>query len=230
MNNHFFVWYFNSIIGQMSQDNSSNSTDVKNTDPSHVGTDTTTDVKETKSGENKTIPYERFKDVNSKLKEVEQQNKELLSYKLQVEESERKKTEEESLKKWEFEKIIWEKENTIKSLQDQVNSLSEKDQIIKDLAFKQIEEFKSIYWEESYEKARTIIDSEDPIVIMRKLPTMAEFIKEKAWVQKWGSDIQRWSSWANARLEELQNKLKSGKALSYVERTEYLTLAKNSKK
>lgn len=214
----------------MWQDNSSNSTDVKTTDSSHVDTGATTDVKDQKSGEVKTVPYERFKDVNSKLKDVESQNKELLAYKAQVEEQERKKTEEESLKKWEFEKIIWEKENTIKSLQDQVNSLSEKDKIINDLALRQIDEFKSTYWEESYEKAKAIIDSEDPVVIMRKLPTMAEFIKEKAWVQKWGSDIQRWSSWANARLEELQSKLKSGKSLSYVEKTEYLTLAKNSKK
>jgi hypothetical protein len=37
-----------------------------------------------------------------------------------------------------------------------------------------------MYGQESYDNAKIVIDSEDPIVIMNKLPAMAKFIKEKS--------------------------------------------------
>ena len=64
------------------------------------------DTGKEKKEENNWIPYERFKEVNDRMKSAEA---ELSKYK----EAESKKAEEEAIKRWEYEKVISQKDQEI---------------------------------------------------------------------------------------------------------------------
>jgi response regulator of citrate/malate metabolism len=81
----------------MENNTQSTGEDVKVTTSSTADTANAKDVKE-QAGE-KTIPYERFKEINTKYKEAEKTIQELESYKQQILDKEKKATEDEALKR-----------------------------------------------------------------------------------------------------------------------------------
>jgi len=170
--------------------------------------------KETKEDKNQ-IPYERFKEVNERMKSAEA---ELAKYK----EAETKKAEEEALKKWEYEKVISEKNQEIESLKKEQETWKARETAITERNTQRLAELEKKFGEKRNDVRILVDDISDPFVLSGKLDSLDK-MSWAVWVKapEWWSKIPWWTS--QSRKEELMEKAEKGR-LTAKERNELFSL------
>lgn len=165
--------------------------------------------------EDNNIPYERFKEVNERMKSAEL---ELAKYK----EAESKKAEEEALKKWEYEKVISQKDQEIEALKKEQETWKAREQSVADRNNQRIADLEKKFGEKWWEIKNLVDDITDPFVMSGKLDSL-EKMSSTATVKApdWWSKIP-WGSW-KSRKEELMEKATNGR-LTAKERSELYEL------
>ena len=180
------------------------------------------DVKKDNTGtdqdkKEKFIPRDRFDEVYNRNKELET--------KLSAYESEKKKNEDaEALKRWEHEKVISDRDTEIASLKTQI---AEKDKSyikLNEIANSQLDSFKESYWEEALSEVKVLIWSDDPLVVLEKLPVVEKYFKKDATKPTGGSSQWQWSWWDKTRMQQFQERIAKGEYLSWRDREEYIKL------
>lgn len=191
----------------MSDTEEKTTTETEKTPDSETG-------KETKKEENN-IPYERFKEVNDRMKTAEQ---ELAKYK----EAETKKAEEEAIKKWEYEKVISQKDQEIEALKKEQETWKAREQSVSDRNNQRLTDLEKKFGDKWNDVKVLIDDISDPFVMSSKLDSL-EKMSATATVKApdWWSKIP-WGSW-KSRKEELMEKAENGR-LTAKERSELYEL------
>lgn len=175
--------------------------------------------KDTKKEDNN-IPYERFKEVNDRMKSAEA---ELQKYK----EAETKKAEEESIKKWEYEKVISQKDQEIASLKKEQETWKARETAVSERNTQRMADLEKKFGDKWNDVKVLVDDISDPFILSSKLDSldkMSATTTSKA--PEWGSKIP-WGNW-KSRKEELMEKAESWR-LTAKERTELLQYANTEK-
>lgn len=170
--------------------------------------------KETKKEENN-IPYERFKEVNDRMKSAEA---ELQKYK----EAENKKAEEEAIKKWEYEKVISQKDQEIADLKKEQETWKARETTVSERNNQRMADLEKKFGEKWNDVKTLVDDISDPFTLSSKLDSL-EKMSSTTTVKapEWWSKIP-WGSW-KSRKEELMEKAKEGR-LTAKERQELFWL------
>lgn len=121
--------------------------------------------KEDKKEDKNWIPYERFKEVNDRMKSAEA---ELAKYK----EAETKKAEEESLKKGEYEKVISEKNQEIEALKKEQETWKSRETAVSERNSSRITELEKKFGEKRNDVKILVDDITDPFVLSNKLDSL----------------------------------------------------------
>lgn len=153
--------------------------------------------KESKKEDN-SIPYERFKEVNDRMKTAEA---ELQKYK----EAETKKAEEESIKKGEYEKVISEKNQEIEALKKEQETWKSRETAVSERNTQRLADLEKKFGDRWNDVKVLVDDISDPFIMSSKLDSL-EKMSSTAWVKapEWWSKIP-WGSW-KSRKEELMEK------------------------
>ena len=180
-----------------------------------VETPDTDTGKETKKEDSNSIPYDRFKEVNDRMKSAEA---ELAKYK----EAETRKAEEEAIKKWEYEKVLSEKNQEIEALKKEQETWKAREQSVADRNNQRIADLEKKFGEKWWEIKNLVDDITDPFVMSSKLDSL-EKMSSTATVKApdWWSKIP-WGSW-KSRKEELMEKATNWR-LTAKERSELFEL------
>lgn len=170
--------------------------------------------KETKKEDN-SIPYERFKEVNDRMKSAEA---ELQKYK----EAENKKAEEEAIKKWEYEKVISQKDQEIADLKKEQETWKARETTVSERNNQRMADLEKKFGEKWNDVKTLVDDISDPFTLSSKLDSL-EKMSSTTTVKapEWWSKIPWWS-W-KSRKEELMEKAKEGR-LTAKERQELFWL------
>lgn len=171
------------------------------------------------------------KAIEEKLASVSKSNQEAqkLIKQLQKEKSEReeidKKAEQGKLEeKWEFEKLKldWqsEREELEKSSKIKDETITNQTTFIKELADKQLESLKEKLWD-NYKDVEALIDLENPMEVLKKLPTITNLLVKQNKTPKGDNGTPKWN--APDRLNSLREKARKGE-LSRNEETEFRKL------
>lgn len=165
--------------------------------------------------EDNSIPYERFKEVNDRMKSAEQ---ELAKYK----EAETKKAEEEAIKKWEYEKILTEKNQEIEALKKEQETWKAREQAVSERNTSRMTDLEKKFGDKWWEIKNLVDDISDPFILSSKLDSL-EKMSSTSTVKtpEWWSKIP-WGSW-KSRKEELLEKAENGR-LTAKERQELFQL------
>lgn len=153
--------------------------------------------------EDNSIPYERFKEVNDRMKTAEQ---ELAKYK----EAETKKAEEEAIKKGEYEKILTEKNQEIEALRKEQETWKSRETVITERNTQRMADLEKKFGDKWNDVKILVDDITDPFILSSKLDSldkMSATASVKA--PEWWSKIP-WGSW-KSRKEELMEKAKNGR-------------------
>lgn len=170
--------------------------------------------------EDNSIPYERFKEVNDRMKTAEA---ELQKYK----EAETKKAEEESIKKWEYEKVISQKDQEIASLKKEQETWKARETAVSERNTQRMADLEKKFGDKWNDVKVLVDDISDPFTLSSKLDSldkMSATTTSKA--PEWWSKIP-WGS-SESRKEELMKKAESWR-LTAKERTELLQYANAEK-
>lgn len=157
-----------------------------------------TDTGKEKKEDNNGIPYERFKEVNERMKTAEM---ELAKYK----EAESKKAEEEALKKWEYEKVISQKDQEIEALKKEQETWKAREQSVSERNNQRMSDLEKKFGDKWNDVRILVDDITDPFIMSSKLDSlekMSSTATTKA--PDWWSKIP-WGSW-KSRKEELMEK------------------------
>lgn len=157
-----------------------------------------TDAGKEKKEDNNGIPYERFKEVNERMKTAEM---ELAKYK----EAESKKAEEEALKKWEYEKVISQKDQEIEALKKEQETWKAREQSVSERNNQRMSDLEKKFGDKWNDVRILVDDITDPFIMSSKLDSlekMSSTATTKA--PDWWSKIP-WGSW-KSRKEELMEK------------------------
>lgn len=169
--------------------------------------------KETKKEENN-IPYERFKEVNDRMKSAEA---ELQKYK----EAENKKAEEEAIKKWEYEKVLSQKDQEIADLKKEQETWKAREVAVSERNNQRMAELEKKFGEKWGDVKTLVEDISDPFTLSSKLDSLDKMTITTVKAPEWWSKVP-WSSW-KSRKEELMEKAKEGR-LTAKERQELFWL------
>lgn len=174
-----------------------------------------TDTGKEQKEESKWIPYERFKEVNERMKSAEA---ELSKYR----EAETKKAEEEALKKWEYEKVISQKDQEIEALKKEQETWKAREQSVADRNNQRMADLEKKFGDKWNDVKVLVDDITDPFIMSSKLDSL-EKMSATATVKApdWWSKIP-WGSW-KSRKEELMEKAENGR-LTAKERQELFWL------
>lgn len=182
-----------------------------------VETSDTDAGKEAKKGDN-WIPYERFKEVNDRMKSAEM---ELAKYK----EAETKKAEEEAIKKWEYEKVISQKDQEIEALKKEQETWKAREQSVSDRNNQRMADLEKKFGDKWNDVKVLIDDISDPFVMSSKLDSLDKMsVSSSSKAPEWWSKIP-WGSW-KSRKQELMEKAENGR-LTAKERQELFWLTDN---
>ena len=165
--------------------------------------------------EDNSIPYERFKEVNDRMKSAEA---ELQKYK----EAETKKAEEEAIKKWEYEKVLSQKDQEIASLKKEQETWKAREKSVSERNTQRMTDLEKKFGDKWNDVKVLVDDISDPFVLSSKLDSldkMSATTTSKA--PEWWSKIP-WGSW-KSRKEELMEKAENGR-LTAKEKQELFTL------
>ena len=176
--------------------------------------------KETKKEDNNSIPYERFREVNERMKSAEA---ELSKYK----EAETKKAEEEALKKWEYEKVISQKDQEIEALKKEQETWKARETAVSERNTSRLADLEKKFGDKWNDVKILIDDISDPFVMSSKLDSL-EKMSSTSTVKapEWWSKIPWWS-W-KSRKEELMEKAENWR-LTANERKELYSLTTTEK-
>lgn len=170
--------------------------------------------KEEKKEENN-IPYERFKEVNDRMKSAEA---ELQKYK----EAENKKAEEEAIKKWEYEKVLSQKDQEIDALKKEQETWKLREKAVDERNNQRLADLEKKFGD-NWSNVRILVDDiTDPFILSWKLDSLEKMSNNNVKAPEWWSKIPA-GNW-QTRKEELLDKAKTGR-LTAKERTELLQLA-----
>lgn len=170
--------------------------------------------KETKKEENN-IPYERFKEVNDRMKSAEA---ELQKYK----EAEQKKAEEEAIAKGEQEKVIAQKNEEIEALKKEQETWKARETAVAERNNQRIANLEKQFGEKWNDVKTLVEDIKDPFVLSGKLDSLEKMSTTTVKAPDWWSKIP-WGSW-NTRKQELMDKLKKEWRLTAKEKNELYEL------
>ena len=179
-----------------------------------VETPDTDTGKETKKEENN-IPYERFKEVNDRMKSAEA---ELQKYK----EAEQKKAEEEAIAKGEQEKVIAQKNEEIEALKKEQETWKARETAVAERNNQRIASLEKQFGERWNDVKTLVEDIKDPFVLSGKLDSLEKMSTTTVKAPDWWSKIP-WGSW-NTRKQELMDKLKKEWRLTAKEKNELYEL------
>lgn len=179
-----------------------------------VETPDTDTGKETKKEENN-IPYERFKEVNDRMKSAEA---ELQKYK----EAEQKKAEEEAIAKGEQEKVIAQKNEEIEALKKEQETWKARETAVAERNNQRIASLEKQFGEKWNDVKALVEDIKDPFVLSGKLDSLEKMSTTTVKAPDWWSKIP-WGSW-NTRKQELMDKLKKEWRLTAKEKNELYEL------
>lgn len=165
--------------------------------PPTTPTSEDTDVKKI----SKTIPYERFVEVNEKAKNTAKENEEL-KLQLQLKEDEFKK--QLNAKENEFLSTIESKDTEIQKTVEKLSIFEQKVEKIKQSNVSKLESYKEMLWEQDYTDMIDLlwIDTTDPEI--DKVDKFVNKIKSSSWVS-WGKHPNNTKS-TNDELQELYAK------------------------
>lgn len=170
--------------------------------------------KEEKKEENN-IPYERFKEVNDRMKSAEA---ELQKYK----EAEQKKAEEEAIAKGEQEKVIAQKNEEIEALKKEQETWKARETAVAERNNQRIASLEKQFGERWNDVKTLVEDIKDPFVLSGKLDSLEKMSTTTVKAPDWWSKIP-WGSW-NTRKQELMDKLKKEWRLTAKEKNELYEL------
>lgn len=210
------IWLLNrrSPLFEENKENEGNGWNDKDTD-NH---ETPTDWGEKKEGNN-TIPYERFKEVNDRMKQAEA--------KLQaIEEEKKAKAEEEAIKKWEQDKIIAQKNEEIEAYKKQAEARKVREEQVSKRNEERIEAVSKKFGEQ-WDSVKNLIEwFTDPFVLSDKISSLESMVVKQTWGQTWWSKVPQGSNMT--RKQELMQKLKDTGTLTAKEQNELLNLTSKS--
>ena len=190
---------------------------MSDTEEKTTATETTpeSEAGQTKKEDN-SIPYERFKEVNDRMKTAEQ---ELAKYK----EAETKKAEEEAIKKWEYEKVISQKDQELEALKKEQETWKVRENAITERNSQRIADLEKKFGDKWNDVKVLVDDISDPFILSSKLDSLDK-MSSTATIKtpEWWSKIP-WGSW-KSRKEELMEKAENGR-LTAKERQELFWLA-----
>lgn len=170
--------------------------------------------KETKKEDNN-IPYERFKEVNDRMKSAEA---ELQKYK----DAETKKAEEEAIKKWEYEKVLSQKDQEIATLKKEQETWKAREQSVTDRNNQRLADLEKKFGDKWNDVKVLVDDISDPFIMSSKLDSLEKMSSTTTIkAPEWWSKIP-WGSW-KSRKEELMEKAENGR-LTAKERQELFSL------
>lgn len=166
--------------------------------------------------EENNIPYERFKEVNDRMKSAEA---ELQKYK----EAETKKAEEEAIKKWEYEKVLSQKDQELEALKKEQETWKARETAVSERNTSRLADLEKKFGDKWWEIKNLVDDISDPFILSSKLDSL-EKMSSTSTVKapEWWSKIP-WGSW-KSRKEELMEKAENGR-LTAKERQELFWLA-----
>lgn len=166
--------------------------------------------------EDNSIPYERFKEVNDRMKSAEA---ELQKYK----EAETKKAEEEAIKKWEYEKVLSQKDQEIASLKKEQETWKAREKSVSERNTQRMTDLEKKFGDKWNDVKVLVDDISDPFVLSSKLDSLDKMSAPATTkAPEWWSKIP-WGSW-KSRKEELMEKAENGR-LTAKEKQELFTLA-----
>lgn len=139
----------------------------KQTTPEAESTPPAEEVKE--KGGKDTVPYGRFKEVNDENKSLKAKLAEFESEKAKAEAERKQQEEAEALKKGEHEKIIAQKQAELDAYSSKEETWAKRTASIQAMVDVKYQEIQSSYGEEILTKAKELIGSEDPRVVLEKL-------------------------------------------------------------
>lgn len=173
--------------------------------------------KDTKKEDSNSIPYERFKEVNERMKTAEA---ELSKYK----EAETKKAEEEALKKWEYEKVISEKNQEIESLKKEQETWKARETAITERNNNRLADLEKKFGDKWNDVKVLVDDISDPFIMSSKLDSLEKMSASSTTSKapEWWSKVP-WGSW-QSRKQELMEKAEKGR-LTAKERQELFSYA-----
>lgn len=172
--------------------------------------------KETKKEENNSwIPYERFKEVNERMKTAEA---ELQKYK----EAEQKKAEEDALKKWEYEKVISQKDSELEALKKEQETWKARETAVSERNSKRLADLEKQFGDKWNDVKTLVEDITDPFVLSNKLDSLEKMSTTTVKAPDWWSKVP-WGSW-NTRKQELMDKLQKEWRLTAKEKNELYEL------
>lgn len=176
------------------------------------------DQKKQGEGENKEVAWLK--------KEIAELREERRQWKAEKEQNEKEKADAEAKKleeKGEYEKLKTWYESKIEELTGKVENLTSREERLLGIANAQIDKVKEQYGDK-FEKITNIIWSEDPLVILEKLPSVTELIPTEQKGTKWGSRIP--NGWGTDEMTALQEKMRNGSATHQERNTLRKMLAK----
>lgn len=208
------IWLLNrrSALFEENTENEWNGWNDKATDNQN----TSADWGEKKEGNN-TIPYERFKEVNDRMKSAEA--------KLQEIENEKKaKAQEEAIKKGEYEKIISQKDQEIANFKKQQETWNAREEAITKRNDERKQSLEKSFGEDWNSVKNLIDDIQDPFILSTKLDSLEKMKSAKTtqWQQGWS--WVPWSWW-QTRKEYLKEKLEKEGRLTAKEKSELMSLS-----
>lgn len=154
--------------------------------------------KETKKEDNN-IPYERFKEVNDRMKSAEA---ELQKYK----DAETKKAEEEAIKKWEYEKVISQKDQELEALKKEQETWKARETAITERNTNRLADLEKKFGDKWNDVKILVDDINDPFILSSKLDSLEKMSASSTTSKapEWWSKIP-WGSW-QSRKQELMEK------------------------
>ena len=166
--------------------------------------------------EDNNIPYERFKEVNDRMKSAEA---ELQKYK----EAENKKAEEEAIKKWEYEKVLSQKDQEIEALKKEQETWKSREVAITERNNSRMADLEKKFGEKWNDVRILVEDISDPFVLSSKLDSLEKMSTTTVKAPEWWSKVPWWA-W-QTRKEELMEKLQKEWRLTQKEKNELLELS-----
>ena len=166
--------------------------------------------------EENNIPYERFKEVNDRMKSAEA---ELQKYK----EAENKKAEEEAIKKWEYEKVLSQKDQEIEALKKEQETWKSREVAITERNNSRMADLEKKFGEKWNDVRILVEDISDPFVLSSKLDSLEKMSTTTVKAPEWWSKVPWWA-W-QTRKEELMEKLQKEWRLTQKEKNELLELS-----
>lgn len=171
--------------------------------------------KDEKKEDNNSIPYERFKEVNDRMKSAEA---ELQKYK----EAEQKKAEEEAIAKGEQEKVIAQKNSEIEALKKEQEVWKARETAVSERNSKRMTDLEKQFGDKWNDVKTLVEDITDPFVLSNKLDSLEKMSTTTVKAPDWWSKIP-WGSW-NTRKQELMDKLQKEWRLTAKEKNELYEL------